>query len=370
MDLFAEYRLGTSTLKNRIVMSAMTRNRAGVGDAPTPLATSYYVQRASAGLIVTEGSPVSPQGVGYVRTPGIYSPEQIRGWKTITEAVHAAGGLIFLQLWHVGRVSHPDFHGGELPVAPSAIAARGSAFTASGRKPLPTPRALEPSEIPGIVEQFRRGAEHAKQAGFDGVEIHGANGYLLDQFLRDGSNHRADAYGGSVAKRARLPFEVAEAVVGVWGPDRVGYKISPHSAYNDMADSDPLATFTYFASEVSDLGLAYLSVTEDISGPSAVPSPLRVTAALRSAFRGAVMVNAGYDAVSGHAAVTSGRADLVAYASLFLANPDLPQRFRTGALLNVPNPATFYVGEEVGYVDYPSLDEVSALATAPTSVIS
>ncbi len=360
MDLFQKYSLGTLTLKNRIVMSAMTRSRAVAGNVPSPLATTYYTQRASAGLIVTEATQVSPQGVGYIRTPGIHSSDQIRGWKTVTDAVHRAGSVIFLQLWHVGRVSHPEFHGGELPVAPSAIAARGEVYTPDGRKPVVTPRALERAEIPGIVEQFRQGADHAKQAGFDGVELHGANGYLLDQFLRDGTNRRTDAYGGSLANRVRLPLEVTDAVVSVWGADRVGYKVSPNSAFNDMSDSDPSTTFTHFVTELSARGLAYLHVTEDISGPSAVPVQQRVTSRLRAAFRNAFMVNAGYDAVSGRAAVASGAADLVAYASLFLANPDLPRRFRDRAPLNAPNPATFYAGEDVGYIDYPFLDAVEA----------
>jgi N-ethylmaleimide reductase len=360
MDLLREYRLGDLTLKNRMVMSAMTRSRAVDGNVPNAMAATYYTQRASAGLMVTEATQVSPQGVGYVRTPGIHSDEQVRGWKTVTDAVHRrAGSLIFLQLWHVGRVSHPDFHGGDLPVAPSAIAARGDVYTHEGRKPMVTPRALDLAEIPSIVEQFRQGAERAKEAGFDGVELHGANGYLLDQFLRDGTNHRSDAYGGSIAKRARLPLEVTEAVVGVWGPHRVGYKVSPHSTFNDMSDSDPHTTFTHLAKELGSLGLAYLSVSEDISGPSVVPIHRRVTPHLRTAFPRTLMVNAGYDARSGNAAIASAAADLVAYAALFLANPDLPRRFKDGAPLNVPNAATFYTGEHLGYIDYPFLDAVA-----------
>src|SRR5262249_17411262 len=225
--LFSPYRLGELDLANRVVMAPMTRSRAVAGNVPNPLAATYYAQRASAGLIVTEATQVSLQGVGYIRTPGIHSAEQIAGWKKVTDAVHGAGGKIFLQLWHVGRISHPDFHGGELPVAPSAIAAQGTVFTAQGPKPMVTPRALATSELPGIVAQFRAGAENAKKAGFDGVEIHGANGYLLDQFTRDGTNQRTDAYGGSIENRIRLPLEVVDAVVGVWGPARVGYRISP-----------------------------------------------------------------------------------------------------------------------------------------------
>lgn len=355
MDLFADYRLGDLSLKNRIVMSAMTRSRAVAGNVPSPLATTYYTQRASAGLIVTEATQVSAQGVGYIRTPGIHTPEHVRGWKAVTDAVHRAGGLIFLQLWHVGRVSHPDFHGGELPIAPSAIAAAGQVFTPNGPKAMVVPRALDLAEIPGVIEQFHRGAANAKQAGFDGVELHGANGYLLDQFLRDGSNHRTDAYGGSVAKRARLPLEVTEAVTSVWGPDRVGYKISPHSPFNDMADSNPSATFAYLSKELGARHLGYLHVSEAINGPQALPTERRLTPTLRSLFHGTLIVNDGYDAASGDAAIASRAADLVAYASTFLANPDLPRRFQERAPLNVPNPATFYAGEESGYIDYPFL---------------
>jgi N-ethylmaleimide reductase len=361
MDLFQAYHLGPLTLKNRMVMSAMTRSRAVDGNVPSPLAPLYYSQRASAGLITTEGTPVSPQGVGYVRTPGIHTPEQVQGWRSVTDAVHEAGGLIFLQLWHVGRISHPDFQGGERPVAPSAIAAPGEVYTPAGPKPFVVPRALELREMPGIVEQFRRGAERAKEAGFDGVEIHGANGYLLDQFLRDGTNHRTDAYGGSVAQRARLPLEVAEAVASVWGPGLVGYKVSPHSTFNSMSDSDPEATFTFLARELSRLGLGYLAVAEAIRGNHAVPASRRVTARLRAAFPGTLVVNDGYDGVSGQEAIASGAADLVAFATSFLANPDLPRRFRQQAPLNVPDASTFYAGgEEKGYIDYPSLDDDGA----------
>lgn len=262
MSLFGEYRLGDLTLKNRMVLSPMTRSRALAGNVPNPLAVTYYTQRATAGLIVTEATQVSPQGVGYIRTPGIHALEQIAGWKAVTDAVHKAGSLIFLQLWHVGRVSHPDFHAGDLPVAPSAIAASGQVYTPTGPKPTVTPRALELSEIPGVVEQFRRGAEHAKAAGFDGVELHGANGYLLDQFLRDGSNQRTDAYGGSVGNRIRFPLEVVEAVAGVWGPERVGYKMSPQDLPGlSMSDSNASETFSRLATALSARRLGYLHVT-------------------------------------------------------------------------------------------------------------
>ena len=253
MNIFSAYRLGGLELANRMVMAPMTRSRALDGNVPNPLAATYYVQRASAGLIITEGTQVSPQGVGYIRTPGIHSPEQVAGWKKVTGAVHEAGGKIFAQLWHVGRVSHPDFHGGELPVAPSALPVEGEVFTSQGKKRMVTPRALETGEIPDIVEQFRQGAENAKLAGFDGVELHGANGYLLDQFLRDGANRRTDAYGGSIRNRARLPLEVTEAVIGVWGTERVGYRIAPYFSAFSMSDSDPVATYSFLAKELSGL---------------------------------------------------------------------------------------------------------------------
>jgi N-ethylmaleimide reductase len=367
MDLFTEYRLGDLALKNRLVMSAMTRNRALAGNVPGPLALTYYTQRATAGLIVTEGTQVSPQGVGYARTPGIHSEEQVRGWRAITDAVHAEGGAIFLQLWHVGRISHPAFHGGELPVGPSAIAAAGHSYTPSGPQPMVAPRALELSEIPGVVDQFRQGARLAKEAGFDGVELHGANGYLLDQFLRTGANHRTDAYGGSVANRARLALDVTEAVIDVWGADRVGYKVSPRSGYNDMHDVNPAETFSYLARELSARRIGYLFVSEAIErgaagGGTAVQADGRITSLLRSAFKGALIVNDGYGRDSGAAAIASGAGDLVGYGASFLANPDLPRRFQESARLNAPDPATFYMGEEKGYVDYPFLDGVEAAA--------
>ncbi len=358
MNLFSPYKLGDLELPNRMVMSALTRCRALPGNVPNPLAVTYYTQRASAGLIITEATQVSPQGIGYIRTPGIHSPEQVSGWKKVTSAVHQAGGRIFLQLWHVGRVSHPDFLGGELPVAPSALPVDGYTHTPLGKKKIVTPRALDLSEIPGIIEQFRKGAENAKAAGFDGVEIHGANGYLLDQFLRDGSNHRTDAYGGSIRNRARLPLEVTRAVIGVWGPKRVGYKISPYFSNFSMSDSNPVETFSYLALELSKLKLGYLCNSEAIAGPMAIPAGVvRTTPILRGKFRGTYMVNGGYDAISGNAVIERGEADLVAFGVLFLANPDLPDRFRRNAPLNPPDIATFYAGEEKGYIDYPTLEE-------------
>jgi N-ethylmaleimide reductase len=348
--LFAPYRLGHIDLGNRLVMAPMTRSRAVDGNVPNPLAAAYYAQRASAGLIVSEATQVSPQGAGYIRTPGIHSAAQVAGWTVITDAVHRTGGKIFLQLWHVGRISHPDFHGGELPVAPSAVAAQGQVFTAKGLQPMVTPRALEISELPGIVEQFRRGAENAKAAGFDGVEIHGANGYLLDQFLRDGANRRTDAYGGTIENRARLPLEVTSAVIDVWGADRVGYRISPNGAFNSMSDSDPAGAFSYMTEQLNRLGVVYVHAVDPLADGARRLSPL-----LRPKFARTWIVNGGFGAASANAALRDGEADLVAIGVPFLANPDLPRRYRTGAPLNAPDQGTFYAGEEKGFIDYPAL---------------
>ena len=353
--LFSPYRLGDLELSNRLVMSPMTRSRAVEGNVPNPLAPTYYAQRASAGLILTEATQVSPQGVGYIRTPGIHSAEQVRGWRAITDAVHRAGSKIFAQLWHVGRVSHPDFHGGALPVAPSALPVEGEAFTTKGRTKLVTPRALEIDELPGIVATFRAGAENAKAAGFDGVELHGANGYLLDQFLRDGSNRRTDAYGGSIENRARFPLEVVDAVTAVWGPQRVGYKVAPYFSGYSMSDSHPLETFSFIASELSKRGLLYLHVTEAVNDPAKPAGSGRATPILRGKFKGALIANGGYDVRTAQAAIARGEADLVAFGVPFLANPDLPVRYRSDAALNAPDQATFYAGEEKGYIDYPAL---------------
>jgi N-ethylmaleimide reductase len=355
--LFSSYTLGHIPLNNRMVLSPMTRSRALDGNVANPLAATYYVQRASAGLMITEGTQVSPQGVGYIRTPGIHSPEQVEGWKRVTDAVHRVGGTIFAQLWHVGRVSHPDFHGGALPVAPSALPVEGEAFTLNGKVKIPTPRALEAGEIRGIVTQFRKGAENARAAGFDGVELHGANGYLLDQFLRDGSNVRTDAYGGSVSKRARLPLEVAEAVADVFGASRVGYKLSPYFPGYSMSDSNLVATFSYIAKELGKLGLGYLHVSEAIAGPMKVDGTVRITPLIREAFDGTLIVNGGYDAATAEAAIGRGEADLVAFGVPFLANPDLPLRYRKHAALNMPDATTFYAGEDKGYTDYPALTQ-------------
>ncbi len=359
-------RLGTLVLPHRVVMAPMTRNRAGPGNVPRDLNVGYYAQRASATLIVTEATQVSPQGVGYPGTPGIHSAEQAAGWRRVTDAVHDAGGRIFLQLWHVGRISHSSLQpGGALPVAPSAVAAAGEAMTRDGMKPFETPRALEASELPDIVAQYRLGAERAREAGFDGVEIHGANGYLLDQFTRDGANRRGDSYGGAVENRLRLPLEVAAAVVGVWGEDRVGYRISPYQRFNDMSDSDPDTTFLALAGALDRLGLAYLHLVE-ADAPGAVPAETGTEAfmaarpplfrAIRRAFSRRLIVNAAYDRARAEAVLAAGEADLVAFAKLYLANPDLPRRLFEGAALNAPVKETFYGGDAAGYTDYPFLD--------------
>jgi N-ethylmaleimide reductase len=355
MKLFEPFNLGPNKLKNRIVMAPMTRGRAIDGNIPNPLAATYYSQRATAGLIITEATQVSPQGIGYPRTPGIYTPAQIEGWKKVTDSVHQAGGLIFLQLWHVGRISHPDFQGDELPVGPSAVNADGEVYTYSGKKKMVTPRALETHELPGIIEQFRQGAKNAMQAGFDGVEVHGANGYLLDQFLRDGTNKRSDIYGGSVANRARLPLEVTDAVIDVWGADRVGFRVSPRSNFNSMFDSEPVQTFSYLTRELSKRGLAYLHVVE---GKSVLPQGTHpLTPILRKLFKGTCMVNEGFDGKSAELSLQEGSSDLVSFGKLFLANPDLPERLKKGAGFNQPDVATFYLGDEKGFVDYPTLNE-------------
>jgi N-ethylmaleimide reductase len=356
VDIFSPFTLGPLTLPNRVVMAPMTRNRAGPGNVPVPLNATYYAQRASAGLIVSEATQVSPQGVGYPGTPGIHSPEQVAGWKLVTDAVHRAGGRIYLQLWHVGRISHPSLQpSGALPVAPSAIAPAGQAMTYDGMKPFVTPRALETAEIAGVVEDFRRGAENARQSGFDGVELHGANGYLIDQFLRDGSNKRTDRYGGGAANRARLLIEVTEAITGVWGADRVGVRLSPAAAFNDMADSHPAATFSAAVSELNRFGLAYLHIVEPIAGDAVAAGEMPDIRFFRKIWRGALIGNKGYDLAHANAVIRDGSADLVSFAALFIANPDLPERFRRGGPFNPPDRKSFYGGSASGYTDYPAI---------------
>ena len=354
-DLFTPITIGNLELPNRVFMAPMTRNRAP-DTVPTELMKTYYAQRAEAGLIISEGSQISPQGIGYPATPGIHSDEQVAGWKAVTDAVHERGGHLFCQLWHCGRVSHPDFHGGELPVAPSAIRPAGQAFTPEGLKDFVTPRALEIEEIPGIVADYAHAAECAQRAGFDGVEIHVANGYLIDQFLRDGSNQRNDAYGGSIENRARFLLEVTEAVCDVLGADRVGVRLSPLQPFNDMRDSDPKATFSHAVEALNRFGLGYLHITEMGKEAPGVAGPPFDLGVLREIWQGVYITNAGYDKARANAAIANGAADAVAFGTLFIANPDLMTRFRRDAPLNEPDPDTFYGGGAHGYTDYPTLD--------------
>ncbi|MBX7258259.1 MAG: alkene reductase [Candidatus Hydrogenedentes bacterium] len=346
--LFDPVQLGDFHLPNRIVMAPLTRCRASEGRVPNALMAEYYAQRATAGLIISEATSVTPMGVGYPDTPGIWSQEQVEGWKSITKAVHEKGGRIILQLWHVGRISDPIYLNGELPVAPSAIAPSGHVSLVRPEKPFVTPRALELSEIPAIVEAYRKGAENAKAAGFDGVEIHGANGYLLDQFLQDSTNHRTDEYGGPIENRARLMLEVADAVVSVWGPGRVGMHIAPRGDAHSMGDSDPKSTFTYVARELGKRKLAFLCAREARREDSLGPQ-------LKAAFGGAYIVNEGFTRASAEETINAGEADAVAFGKQFIANPDLVHRFKLDSLLNDPQPETFYGSGPVGYTDYPVL---------------
>jgi N-ethylmaleimide reductase len=360
--------LGAVEIPNRVLMAPMTRSRAGVGNVPTPLNTAYYEQRASAGLIISEATQISPQGVGYAGTPGIHTEAQLEGWRGVTGAVKRHGGRIFLQLWHVGRISHPSFQpDGALPVAPSAIAPVGNSYTPQGPQPFVTPRPLELAEIGEIVGQYAAAAERARRAGFDGVELHGANGYLIDQFLRSGSNRRTDRYGGSLVNRARFLLEVTAAVVAVWGPGRVGVRLSPTSPFNSMQDDDPVGTFTHAARALSEHALAYLHVVESQPRRDAEPGTIYVTPALRKAFSGALVVNSGYDRQSAERAIRDGAADAVSFATAFLANPDLPQRFALDAPLNPADRKTFYGGDRHGYTDYPTLGEIAAPAVSASA---
>ncbi|MDT8363658.1 MAG: alkene reductase [Nitrosomonas sp.] len=354
--LFAPVRVGAMELRNRVIMAPLTRNRAGAGNVPTDLNAQYYAQRATAGLIIAEATQICPEGQGYIATPGIYSPEQIAGWKSVTAAVHAEGGRIVLQLWHVGRISHislqPD---GKVPVAPSVIRANAKVFTAEGFVDVSTPRALVFSEIPDLVKTYRQAAVNAREAGFDGVEIHAANGYLLDQFLRDRTNHRNDAYGGSIENRIRLLSEVCEAVAGAISADRVGVRVSPLTSFGDIADSNPQILFNRMVARLSELGIAYVHVIEGETGGDRNPQPFDY-ATMRGSFSGAWIVNNGYDRAMAIDAVASGRATAIGFGSLFIANPDLPRRLRENAALNSPDPDTFYGGGAQGYTDYPMLE--------------
>jgi len=347
--LFAPITVGALHLKNRVIMAPLTRSRATGGQrVPNVLMAEYYAQRASAGLIISEATSVTPQGVGYENTPGIWSDEQVEGWKLVTEAVHAKGGKIVLQLWHVGRISDPSLLDGQPPVAPSPIAAKGNVSLLRPARPYPVPRALNTDEIADVVEAYRKGAENAKKAGFDGVEIHGANGYLLDQFLQDSTNHRDDQYGGSIENRARLMLEVTDAVIGVWGADRVGMHLAPRRDAHDMGDSTPAETFGYVARELGKRGIAFIAAREAVGEDSLGP-------VLKQAFGGVYIANEKFDIAGAQAALAEGRADAIAWGKDFIANPDLPQRLQSGAPLNPQRPESFYGGSAEGYTDYPAM---------------
>ena len=355
-DLFSPLRLGAIELPNRIVMSSLTRNRAGEGNVPTDLVVEYYRQRASAGLILTEASPICPEAHGYPRTPGIHTAEQMAGWKTVTAAVHAAGGRIAIQLWHVGRISHPDLQpGGATPVAPSALCPVGQVMTFKGMQEYVTPRALEAAELPALVASYVEAAKNAMAAGFDGVEIHAGNGYLIDQFLRSSTNRRSDAYGGSKQNRARLLLEVLAGVCAAIGNGRVGVRLSPVTPFNDISDANPQETFDYVVGELNRFDLAFLDILQGTGGAAPEQWLPFDYARLRAIYKGNLILNNGYDFATGQAAVQSGAADAIAYGRALLANPDLVERFRHGAPLNQPDYTNLYVGEEKGYTDYPFL---------------
>jgi len=350
-SLFDPLALGDLALPNRIIMAPLTRSRAGAARVPNALMAEYYVQRASAGLIISEATAVDPMGVGYADTPGIWLREHVEGWKLITRAVHGAGGRIFLQLWHVGRISDPFFLNGKLPVAPSAIPAEGHVSLLRPQRPFVTPRALERGEIPGIVEAYRRGAANALEAGFDGVELHGANGYLLDQFLQDSTNRRTDDYGGPIENRARLMLETVDAAISVWGAGRVGLHLAPRGDSHTMGDSNPSQTFGYIARETGRRKLAFLFAREALG-------PGRIGPELKKAFGGPFIANQGLTPADAAAVLARGEADAAAFGALFIANPDLPHRIVTGAPLNTPDQSTFYIGGAHGYTDYLTAPEV------------
>jgi 2,4-dienoyl-CoA reductase-like NADH-dependent reductase (Old Yellow Enzyme family) len=347
--MFDPIKVGALELPNRIVMAPLTRSRAiGAGRVPNALMAEYYVQRASAGLILSEATAVTPMGVGYADTPGIWSDEQVAGWKIVTDAVHKAGGRIMLQLWHVGRISDPVFLDGAAPVAPSAIRPAGHVSLVRPKREYATPRALETAEIAQIVAAYRKGAENAKKAGFDGVEVHGANGYLLDQFLQDKTNQRTDQYGGSVENRARLMLEVTDACIEVWGADRVGMHLAPRRDSHDMGDSNPAETFGYVARELGKRKIAFICAREAIGEDSLRPL-------LKKEFGGVYIANEKLTRESAEQLISSGEADAVAFGVWFIANPDLPKRLKENAPLNTPRPELFYHAGPEGYIDYPAL---------------
>ena len=354
-QLFQPTRIGDIEVANRIVMAPLTRSRAADGDIPgSAMNVDYYRQRSGAGLIISEGTQVSPVGKGYMATPGIYSDAQVEGWKPITQAVHEAGSKIIAQIWHVGRITHPDLTGGAQPVAPSAIQPKVVAYTPNGKVDVPVPHALTTAEVKDVVQQFRQAAANAIRAGFDGVEIHGANGYLVDQFIRDGANQRTDAYGGSIENRCRFALEVVDACVAEIGAGRVGIRLSPLTPFNDLADSNPQAVFAYLVEELNKRGIAFIHLIEgSTGGPRDVPGFDYAWA--RQAFKGTYIANNGYDRQMAIDAIDSGKADAVAFGRLFISNPDLVERLKLNAVLNEPNPNTFYTPGPVGYTDYPTL---------------
>lgn len=360
-DLFTEAQAGTISCQNRIFMAPLTRNRAQSNGVPGELAKTYYAQRASAGLIVSEATQISAEAKGYINTPGIYTDEHVEGWRDITDAVHNAGGAIVLQLWHVGRISHqsllPD---GEKPLAPSAIRADAQTVTEKGRVDTPEPRAMTLEDVTRTMADYRHAAECAKRAGFDGVEVHGANGYLINQFLCDHSNRREDAYGGSVENRARFLMDVLDAVVDVWGADKVGLRLSPTGTFNDMADSNPRALYSYVIEQLNRYGLAYLHFVERFGDAALSQADEKLLVDLRQQWQGFYIANGDYDFHKGQRAIQSGHADAVAYGRPFIANPDLPERFAKGAALNEPDQNTFYGGGAEGYTDYPFMKEAQS----------
>ena len=355
MDLFSPIKIGKLNLKNRVIMAPLTRCRSVEENVPNDLMATYYAQRASAGLIISEATQISTQGIGYPCTPGIHTQAQVEGWKKITKAVHDKDGVIFLQLWHVGRISHSAYHGGALPVAPSAIKPSGEVYTFEGMKEYETPRALEIDEIKEIVKDYARAAKNAIEAGFDGVEIHGANGYLIDEFLRDGTNIREDAYGGNIENRSRFLFEVIEAVTAEIGEDKTGLRLSPSGTFNDMTDSDPQTHFTYVCEKLNDYGLAYLHIVDALEGDIRHGANVVELSKLRDAYKGVLITCGGYDKQRGNTVIEDHQADAVAYGTLFISNPDLPERFKINADLNEPDTNTFYTQDEKGYTDYPTV---------------
>jgi len=357
--LLARYNLHDLSLKNRVIMAPMTRNRTGENNVPQEMNITYYRQRCNAGLIITEATPVNPLGHGYPMIPGIYTEDQVKGWRRITDAVHGEEGLIFSQLWHTGRISHPDTLGGELPVGPSAVKPEGKIATPNGEQNIILPRPLETDEVMEIVRQFQKAAENAKNSGFDGIELHAANGYLIDQFLQDVTNKRRDKYGGNIENRSRFLFEIIEAVTQVWDSRKVGIRLSPSSTFNGMGDSDPIKIFGYVIERLNNYDLAYLHLVGPTPDVDEHPQFVKnVQDFYGGIYKGTRIANGNYDRKKANEAIASGKAELVSFARLFLANPDLPRRFALKADLNDPDPDTFYGGQEEGYIDYPFLGQV------------